>query len=329
MKPIVFISHIHDEAQVAIWLEKSISKLLLGGVEFFVSSDRQAIVGGDRWLDKIENALKNASVLLFLCSKRSVLRPCVNFEAGGAWIAGKRVVPVCHAGMEPINLPEPIKSLQAYNLNKARDFQNLVELLANQAGLNMPEFEPVKILTDLPRISMEAPTEISSGLVVDAQSEQYFEAYGVFWDKELNMRCLNCKKPLKNSSDKPSIFFCSDRNCNVKHVLRNDDGVDLVRAAAVSLIRQKSIAQEIDHNGVDSLLNILVEIVKCLSLNVPATPRQIASNLALEANIILDLMWKYHNDQFFTFRNDGKKPEIDTPFFLSAKAWKIIKIVKV
>lgn len=95
MKPIIFVSHISDEAEVAIWIKKSISKLLLGGVQFFVSSDGTAIVGGDRWLNKIEEGLRDARVVLVLCSARSVLRPWVNFEAGGAWIAGKRVVPIC------------------------------------------------------------------------------------------------------------------------------------------------------------------------------------------------------------------------------------------
>jgi len=318
----------NDEAAVAIWLKDSISKLLLGGVEFFVSSDRVAIVGGDRWLNKIEDALKNAQAVLVLCSARSVLRPWVNFEAGGAWITGIRVVPVCHAGMEPTSLPEPLKSLQAYNLFKARDFQDLVELLANQAGLNKPDFDPDKILTDLPRISIEVEPENSSSFGADPQSEQYSEAYGVFWDKELNMRCLSCKKPLKNSSAGPSIFFCSDRGCNVKHVLRNDDGVELVRAAAVSLMRQKSKSQEIPFNIADPLPGILALIVKYHSQEISATPRRIASDLAMDADVILALMWKYHNDQFFTFQNDGKRPELDTPFFLSHKAWEVIKIVK-
>jgi TIR domain len=92
LKPTIFVSHINDEAEVAIWIKKSISELLLGGVQFFVSSDGTAIIGGDRWLTKIEEGLRDARVVLVLCSSRSVLRPWVNFEAGGAWIAGKRVV---------------------------------------------------------------------------------------------------------------------------------------------------------------------------------------------------------------------------------------------
>ena len=162
MKPTVFISHINDEAEVAIWMKNSISKLLLGGVQFFVSSDRTAIIGGDRWLNKIEEALRSAPVVLVLCSSRSVLRPWVNFEAGGAWIAGKRVVPVCHAGMRPAGLPEPLRSLQAYDLLQGQDFQDLVALLASEAGLNKPDFDPASILSEIPPMVKTPQAETAS-----------------------------------------------------------------------------------------------------------------------------------------------------------------------
>lgn len=64
LKPIVFISHVRSESELAIWIKETIGSILLGGLSFFVSSDRSAIVGGDRWLDKIESALKESSIVL-------------------------------------------------------------------------------------------------------------------------------------------------------------------------------------------------------------------------------------------------------------------------
>ena len=46
------------------------------------------------------------------------------------------------------------------------------------------------------------------------QHKRFQEAFGALWDKNYNMRCLSCKKPLKNSTIGPSIFFCSDPKCN-------------------------------------------------------------------------------------------------------------------
>lgn len=86
--------------------------------------------------------------------------------------------------------------------------------------------------------------------------------------------------------------------------------------------------QEITLDRADPLLSILSLVAKYHSQEEKATPKRIATDLGLDPEIALAHMWKYHNDQFLTFRNDGKKPGLDTPFFLSPKAWDIIKVVK-
>jgi hypothetical protein len=43
--------------------------------------------------------------------------------------------------------------------------------------------------------------------------------------------------------------------------------------------------------------------------------------------LMLAFMWQYHQELLCTFRNGGKRPELDTAFFLSPKAWDVIKIV--
>jgi hypothetical protein len=153
MKPTVFISHVHSEADIAIWLKETISKLLLGGINFFVSSDRVAILGGDRWLNKIEDALRDAPIVLVLCSDQSVHRPWINFEAGGAWIAGKRVIPICHSGMIPTELPEPLKSLQAYSLTNHQNLMDLTKILAELAGLDVPEINAENLINSIPLLT--------------------------------------------------------------------------------------------------------------------------------------------------------------------------------
>ena len=65
-------------------------------------------------------------------------------------------MPICHAGMEASRLPEPLKSLQAYNLVLGQDYHDLVALLANEADLNMPEFDPAEVLKDFPLVVTES-----------------------------------------------------------------------------------------------------------------------------------------------------------------------------
>lgn len=76
----------------------------------------------------------------------------------------------------------------------------------------------------------------------------------------------------------------------------------------------------------DTFHDVLALIAKLHSQEIPATPNRIAAELHLDPGIALAHMIKYHNEQFITFRNNGKPPELDTSFFLSPKAWEQIRV---
>ena len=66
---------------------------------------------------------------------------------------------------------------------------------------------------------------------------RFREAYGVLWDTQFNMRCMNCHKPLKHSSHGPEVFYCCDPKCNNKYVLRNSNGNTLTKQQAIDFLR--------------------------------------------------------------------------------------------
>ena len=113
-KPKVFISHITEERQLAELIKTQVQKDFLGLLDVFVSSDSISIAVGSKWLNEIRTeALQAAQVELILCSHDSVRRPWVNFEAGAGWVKGIPVVPVCHTGLRPVDLPIPLNMLQS------------------------------------------------------------------------------------------------------------------------------------------------------------------------------------------------------------------------
>jgi hypothetical protein len=136
-KPLIFISHINEEAELAIAVKQELSRLFLDGVRFFVSPDRQSIDGGDHWLQEIKEAIAGASVVIVLVSRQSINRNWINFEAGAGWLA-KRVVPLCHSGLRPAELPQPMQSLRGFDIDDDRDMQSLCELVGEAAGLTTP-----------------------------------------------------------------------------------------------------------------------------------------------------------------------------------------------
>ena len=54
-KPVLFISHITEETQLAEILKEHMGKAFLGMVSIFVSSDGESIPLGGQWFDKIQH----------------------------------------------------------------------------------------------------------------------------------------------------------------------------------------------------------------------------------------------------------------------------------
>jgi hypothetical protein len=77
-KPIIFISHISEEADLATAFKSAITKDFLGLPQVFVSSDTESIGAGSNWLTSIERALAEARILLILCSSASIRRPWIS-----------------------------------------------------------------------------------------------------------------------------------------------------------------------------------------------------------------------------------------------------------
>lgn len=138
-KKVVFISHITEEKELALAFKKLIEASFLGMMEVFVSSDENDIPMGQKWLDNITEALKNCVIEVILCSPQSVKRPWINFEAGAGWIRGISVIPLCHSGMSPSELPMPLNLLQAAQANQVSSLKLIFPVLANAIGAQTPK----------------------------------------------------------------------------------------------------------------------------------------------------------------------------------------------
>lgn len=69
---------------------------------------------------------------------------------------------------------------------------------------------------------------------------RFREAFGVLWDKNYNMRCLSCKKPLKHSSIDASILYCADPKCDSKYILKYANGRQMSPQEAINNLKQGS-----------------------------------------------------------------------------------------
>lgn len=137
-KPLVFISHITEEKQIAIAFKELIEISFLNMLEVFVSSDEDSIHMGQKWLDRISNSLKTCNVEIVLCSPKAIKRPWINFEAGAGWVRDIPVIPLCHSGIEPSQLPMPLNLLQAAKANEISSLKLIFPVLAQAIGAKTP-----------------------------------------------------------------------------------------------------------------------------------------------------------------------------------------------
>ena len=132
----IFISHIHQESSLAIVLNEWIESTFLGTIDVFVSSDGDDIPAGSLWLDKIDNALNNSNLTVILCSKQSIIRPWINFEAGCSWIKKIPLIPVCHSGLTKNKLPSPLSNFQGLDLEESDFAFKLINSIAKHFNIN-------------------------------------------------------------------------------------------------------------------------------------------------------------------------------------------------
>jgi len=146
----IFISHITEEASLAIVLKEWLESTFAGHAEVFVSSDLRDIPAGAKWLEEIDRALDDSAVMLLLCSPASISRPWVNFEAGCGWIKRIPILPICHSTQRKDALPAPISSFLALELDDADFTSDLINSLARHLSvLKVPRIDHAAMLAEL------------------------------------------------------------------------------------------------------------------------------------------------------------------------------------
>ena len=141
---LIFLSHIHEEKELAILIKDAIEDEFSGFVDVFVSSDGTTIPAGHDFLKKVEEGLANCIGALYLISPKAVQRPWINFELGAVWIrsflnekGGQALIPaitMCHSGMTKAKLPVPLNVLNAVSASNSSDLQGAFASLQMAVG---------------------------------------------------------------------------------------------------------------------------------------------------------------------------------------------------
>lgn len=144
-KPIVFVSHVHEDAAIAKSLSNCIKNAFLEAVDVFVSSDGSSIRGGDKWMEKIENSLRDSRIVLVIISRHSVGRKWVYFETGGTFFLGARVIPLLDGSVSVNELGPPLSQLQVCLLRDPIHLHHVFAMIAEAASMGTPRIDYAEV----------------------------------------------------------------------------------------------------------------------------------------------------------------------------------------
>lgn len=141
---LVFLSHIHEEREVALHLKEALESEFGGFVDVFVSSDGTTIPAGANFLKRIEDGLVRCVAAIYLLSPQSVKRSWINFELGAVWVRnaislgqGREeipAIPACHSGTRPENLPAPLNNLNGIRANDSAQLELAFKAIQQAVG---------------------------------------------------------------------------------------------------------------------------------------------------------------------------------------------------
>lgn len=153
-KGIIFVSHVHEDVELADAIKRWLTGKFSGSLDVFVASDPKSLPGGKDWWDRLRSHLKGAQLLLVLMTQRSLRRPWVYFECGGGYFLNKDVIPLCFGEITKSNLPLPLAHLQAYEMQEAKDANALFEQIRDEFTLT-GEDDGKEIASALAQIEQE------------------------------------------------------------------------------------------------------------------------------------------------------------------------------
>jgi len=151
----MFLSHRTTEVGFADLIKARLDEDFFGIVHLYYSNDITSVPVGTRWDRNLLEALCRAQVMLALCSKQSITLPWINFEIGGAAARDIPIMPLCHSGLEPEQLPASIRTTQAVRLTDAHSLERWYEALSRLIACRMPKIDFAALagkFTDLEKI---------------------------------------------------------------------------------------------------------------------------------------------------------------------------------
>ena len=215
-KKVVFISHFSGEAGLSTLLKELIEERFLNMIEVFSSSHPESLQLGSEWFSTIKTNLASADLIIVLCSPISITKPWINFEAGCGFIRNIPVIPLCHSGLKPHELRQPLVAFQGAELNSADAIKALFTRIAEVLESTAPPIDASSFIYAVKEFEKNMKTMSA----IDSTQKIVTLIYNdIFWTKATIVRSVTpIDKQNDIRGDVPFIHDMSKLNVNFNDI---------------------------------------------------------------------------------------------------------------
>jgi hypothetical protein len=157
----VFLSYRTVEARFADALKDHLIRDFIGLVKVFLASDATSVPAGTNWHEGIIEGLRISQFHIVICSKISVQRPWINYEVGAAGVRGIPIMPLCHSGLVPEQLPVPLSLSEGGRLADEMSLRKLYVRVAELIGSAVPDVDFAGYAAEFAEIESQTKEAVS------------------------------------------------------------------------------------------------------------------------------------------------------------------------
>jgi len=144
----IFLSYRSVEARFADVLKQHLIHDFIGMVDVFLASDTTSIPAGSSWHAGILEGLHQADLHVVICSSFSVRCPWINYEAGAAAVRATPIIPLCHSGLLPHQLPVPLSESEGGVITDTTSLRRMYGRIAGLIGSAVPDVDFDKLAVE-------------------------------------------------------------------------------------------------------------------------------------------------------------------------------------
>lgn len=141
-QPLIFISYDTRDLEIVKTIDGILKRIFGDGIKTFIAK-RDIKAGDDAFKTMLHDNLANSSVVLAICTERSITSPWLWFESG-AGFGSSRLIPIW-VGITPQEFREPMKIFQGKDIENIEELKELMMRIAEICGIGC---ENVSISSD-------------------------------------------------------------------------------------------------------------------------------------------------------------------------------------